>query len=106
MGRKLSQQHRCAARLVVALDYRDPYLSPYQEFQAWKQHPKIRALLAGGNAVLQYGARALNEGGLQSVPSLAFPGGALIGCAAGFLNVPKIKVGGARHARSRRLACN
>ncbi len=77
-------------RLVVALDYKDPYLSPYQEFQAWKQHPKIRALLAGGS-VLQYGARALNEGGVQSVPKLAFPGGALIGCAAGFLNVPKIK---------------
>ena len=75
----------------MALDYRDPYLSPYQEFQAWKQHPKIRALLEGGTP-LQYGARALNEGGLQSVPKLAFPGGALIGCAAGFLNVPKIKV--------------
>ena len=84
-------------RLVVALDYRDPYLSPYQEFQAWKQHPKIRAVLQGGS-VLQYGARALNEGGVQSVPSLAFPGGALIGCAAGFLNVPKIKAGAPRDA--------
>lgn len=80
-------------RLVVALDYRDPYLSPYQEFQRWKQHPRIRQLLQGGT-VLQYGARALNEGGLQSVPKLTFPGGALLGCAAGFLNVPKIKVGG------------
>jgi electron-transferring-flavoprotein dehydrogenase len=78
-------------RLVVALDYRDPYLSPYQEFQQWKRHPKVAALLEGGT-VLQYGARALNEGGLQSVPKLAFPGGALVGCAAGFLNVPKIKV--------------
>ena len=75
----------------MALDYKDPYLSPYQEFQRWKQHPKIRALLEGG-LVLQYGARALNEGGLQSIPKLSFPGGALIGCSAGFLNVPKIKV--------------
>ncbi len=78
------------ARLVVALDYRDPYLNPYQEFQRWKAHPRIRALLHGGTC-LAYGARALNEGGLQSVPRLAFPGGALVGCAAGFLNVPKIK---------------
>lgn len=77
-------------RYVVALDYKDPYLSPYQEFQRWKQHPKIRALLEGGS-VLQYGARTLNEGGLQSIPKLTFPGGALIGCSAGFLNVPKIK---------------
>ena len=79
-------------RYVVALDYKDPYLNPYQEFQRWKQHPKIRALLEGGS-VLQYGARTLNEGGLQSIPKLTFPGGALIGCSAGFLNVPKIKVG-------------
>ena len=81
----------CNGRLVVALDYRDPYLNPYQEFQRWKSHPKIRRLLQGGT-VLQYGARCLNEGGLQSVPRLSFPGGALIGCSAGFLNVPKIKV--------------
>ena len=77
-------------RLVVALDYRDPYLSPFQDFQRWKAHPRIRRLLAGGTC-MQYGARALNEGGLQSMPRLAFPGGALVGCAAGFLNVPKIK---------------
>ena len=77
-------------RYVVALDYKDPYLNPYQEFQRWKEHPKIRALLEGGS-VLQYGARTLNEGGLQSIPKLTFPGGALIGCSAGFLNVPKIK---------------
>jgi electron-transferring-flavoprotein dehydrogenase len=77
--------------MVVALDYRDPYLSPYQEFQRWKQHPRVRQLLEGGS-VLQYGARALNEGGLQSIPKLTFPGGALVGCSAGFLNVPKIKV--------------
>jgi electron-transferring-flavoprotein dehydrogenase len=80
-----------ACRFVVGLDYRNPYLSPYQEFQRWKQHPLIRQLLEGGTC-LQYGARTLNEGGQQSVPGLTFPGGALIGCSAGFLNVPKIKV--------------
>ena len=78
--------------LVVGLDYSNPYLSPYQEFQRWKQHPLIRKLLEGGTC-LQYGARTLNEGGQQSVPGLTFPGGALLGCSAGFLNVPKIKVG-------------
>lgn len=76
---------------MVALDYKDPYLSLYQEFQRWKQHPKIRELLDGGTC-LQYGARTLNEGGFQSIPKLTFPGGALLGCSAGFLNVPKIKV--------------
>ena len=76
---------------VIALDYQDPYLNLYQEFQRWKQHPKIRDLLDGGTC-LQYGARTLNEGGFQSIPKLTFPGGALVGCSAGFLNVPKIKV--------------
>ncbi|XP_049847885.1 uncharacterized protein LOC126304749 [Schistocerca gregaria] len=75
---------------VVALDYKNPYLSPYQEFQRWKQHPSVRSLLERGRCV-EYGARALNEGGFQSIPRLTFPGGALIGCAAGFLNVPRIK---------------
>lgn len=75
---------------VVALDYKNPYLSPYQEFQRFKAHPSIRPLLEGGQ-VLQYGARTLNEGGFQSIPKVEFPGGALIGCSAGFLNVPKIK---------------
>ena len=78
-------------RFVIALDYQDPYLNLYQEFQRWKQHPKIRSLLDGGTC-LQYGARTLNEGGFQSIPKLTFPGGALVGCSAGFLNVPKIKV--------------
>ena len=82
----------CICSLVVGLDYSNPYLSPYQEFQRWKQHPLIRKLLEGGTC-LQYGARTLNEGGQQSVPGLTFPGGALLGCSAGFLNVPKIKVG-------------
>ena len=75
---------------MIALDYQDPYLNLYQEFQRWKQHPKIKNLLDGGTC-LQYGARTLNEGGFQSIPKLTFPGGALVGCSAGFLNVPKIK---------------
>lgn len=76
--------------LVVGLDYENPYLSPYEEFQRFKQHPLIRPLLMGGQC-LNYGARALNEGGWQSLPKLTFPGGMLIGCSAGFLNVPQIK---------------
>lgn len=81
---------RVSIGFVVALDYKNPYLSPYEEFQRYKSHPSIRTLLEDGE-VLQYGARCLNEGGLQSMPSLEFPGGAIIGCSAGFLNVPKIK---------------
>jgi electron-transferring-flavoprotein dehydrogenase len=79
-----------ALGFVVALNYRNPYLSPFEEFQRWKQHPAIREVLEGGRRV-SYGARAINEGGWQAVPKLAFPGGALIGCAAGFVNVPRIK---------------
>lgn len=79
-----------ALGLVIGLDYRNPYLNPYQELQRFKTHPFLRPLLEGGKR-LSYGARALNEGGFQSIPKLIFPGGALIGCAAGFLNVPKIK---------------
>jgi electron-transferring-flavoprotein dehydrogenase len=79
-----------ALGFVVALNYRNPYLSPFEEFQRWKQHPAIREVLEGGRRV-SYGARAINEGGWQSVPKLAFPGGALIGCSAGFVNVPRIK---------------
>jgi electron-transferring-flavoprotein dehydrogenase len=75
---------------VTALDYSNPYISPYQEMQRWKHHPLLANLLEGGKPIA-YGARALNEGGLQSIPKLVFPGGALIGCTAGFLNVPKIK---------------
>jgi electron-transferring-flavoprotein dehydrogenase len=75
---------------VVGLDYENPHLSPFDEMQRFKTHPAIRPMLEGGKRVA-YGARALNEGGLQSIPKLVFPGGALIGCAAGFLNVPKIK---------------
>ena len=75
---------------VVHLNYRNPYLNPYQEFQRWKHHPEVAALLKGGKRV-SYGARAIVEGGFQSIPTLAFPGGALIGCSAGFVNVPRIK---------------
>jgi electron-transferring-flavoprotein dehydrogenase len=75
---------------VVHLNYDDPYLSPFDEFQRIKMHPAVRATLEGGKR-LAYGARAITEGGYQSVPRLSFPGGALIGCAAGFVNVPRIK---------------
>jgi electron-transferring-flavoprotein dehydrogenase len=75
---------------VIGLDYQNPYLNPFEEFQRFKTHPLIRPLLEGGRC-LSYGARALNEGGYQSIPKLEFLGGSLIGCAAGFLNVPKIK---------------
>ncbi|MFW2831437.1 electron transfer flavoprotein-ubiquinone oxidoreductase [Sphingomonas sp. ID0503] len=82
--------NQVALGFVVGLGYKNPYLSPFEEFQRWKQHPAIRAILEGGRRV-SYGARAINEGGWQSVPKLAFPGGALIGCSAGFVNVPRIK---------------
>lgn len=75
---------------VVSLDYKNPHLSPYEEFQRFKTHKHIKAMLKGGKRIA-YGARAINEGGYQAVPKLTFPGGALIGCSAGFLNVPKIK---------------
>ncbi len=75
---------------VVGLDYSNPWLSPFDEFQRFKTHPTVRAMLEGGKRVA-YGARALNEGGFQAIPKLVFPGGALIGDCAGFLNVPKIK---------------
>jgi electron-transferring-flavoprotein dehydrogenase len=75
---------------IVALNYRNPYLSPFKEFQRWKQHPRIRQYLEGGERV-SYGARAVNKGGLQSLPRLSFPGGVLVGCEAGFLNGAKIK---------------
>ena len=75
---------------VTWLNYTNPYLSPFQEMQKWKTHPEIAAILKGGKRV-SYGARAINDGGLQSIPKLVFPGGALIGCSAGFLNVPRLK---------------
>jgi electron-transferring-flavoprotein dehydrogenase len=82
---------RCVAvGLVVHLDYANPYLSPFDEFQRLKHHPAIAEHLRGGTRI-GYGARAITEGGLQSVPQLAFPGGALVGCSAGLVNVPRIK---------------
>jgi electron-transferring-flavoprotein dehydrogenase len=75
---------------IVALNYRNPHLSPFQEFQRWKLHPRIRSTLEGGKRI-GYGARAVNKGGLQSLPRLVFPGGVLVGCDAGFLNGVKIK---------------
>ena len=75
---------------VVHLNYQNPYLSPFEEFQRFKTHPLMRDTFAGGKRIC-YGARAITEGGYQSVPKLTFPGGALIGCAAGFVNVPRIK---------------
>jgi len=79
-----------AVGFVVHLNYANPYLSPFEEFQRFKTHPLVRGTFVGGKR-LCYGARALTEGGWQSVPKLVFPGGALIGCAAGFMNVPRIK---------------
>ena len=78
------------AGFIVALNYENPSLSPFQEFQRWKLHPKIRCYLEGGKRIA-YGARAVNKGGIQSLPKLTFPGGMLVGCDAGFLNGVKIK---------------
>jgi electron-transferring-flavoprotein dehydrogenase len=75
---------------IVALNYSNPYLNPFREFQRWKTHPRIRHYLEGGERI-SYGARAVNKGGLQSLPELSFPGGVLAGCEAGFLNGAKIK---------------
>jgi electron-transferring-flavoprotein dehydrogenase len=82
--------NKVAVGFVVHLNYDDPYLSPFDEFQRFKTHPAIRTLFEGGKR-LAYGARAITEGGYQSVPRLSFAGGALVGCAAGFVNVPRIK---------------
>jgi len=84
------EDNQVAVGFVIGLDYSNPHLSPFDEFQRFKTHPKIRPTFEGGRRVA-YGARAINEGGFQSIPKLTFPGGLLIGCTAGFLNVPKIK---------------
>ncbi|MCP4997891.1 MAG: NAD(P)/FAD-dependent oxidoreductase, partial [Hyphomicrobiales bacterium] len=78
------------AGFIIALNYKNPHLSPFEEFQRWKLHPKIRRYLEDGKRIA-YGARAVNKGGMQSLPKLAFPGGMLVGCGAGFLNGVKIK---------------
>ena len=84
------ENNQVAVGFVVGLDYRNPFLSPFEEFQRFKTHPAIRPIFEGGRRI-SYGARALNEGGFQAIPQLDFPGGSIIGCAAGFLNVAKIK---------------
>ena len=84
------EERQVAVGFVIGLDYKNPFLNPFEEFQRFKTHPAIRPIFEGGRRIA-YGARALNEGGFQSIPRLDFPGGALIGDAAGFVNVPKIK---------------
>ena len=96
------ENNQVAVGFVVGLDYQNPYLSPFDEFQWFKTHPAIRPAFEGGQRVA-YGARALAEGGYQSVPRLVFPGGALVGDTAGFLNVPKIK--GTHTAMKSALVC-
>ena len=82
--------NQVAIGFVIGLDYSNPHLDPFKEFQRFKHHPLVASLLTGGRRI-SYGARALNEGGYQSIPKLTMPGAAIIGCAAGFMNVPKIK---------------
>jgi electron-transferring-flavoprotein dehydrogenase len=84
------ENNQVALGFIVSLDYSNPFISPFEEMQRWKTHPAIRAEIEGGRRV-SYGARAINEGGYQAIPKLVFPGGALIGCSAGFVNVPRIK---------------
>ena len=84
------ENNQVAVGFVTGLDYANPYLSPFEEMQRFKTHPAIRGVFEGGRRIA-YGARALTEGGWQSIPKLTFPGGALIGCGAGFMNVPRIK---------------
>ena len=84
------ENNQVAVGFVVHLNYANPHLSPFDEFQRFKHHPSVRPILEGGRRI-SYGARAITEGGLQSIPKLAFPGGALIGCSAGFVNVARIK---------------
>jgi electron-transferring-flavoprotein dehydrogenase len=84
------ENNQVAVGFVIGLDYKNPHLSPFEEFQRFKTHPDIRGTFEEGRRI-SYGARAISEGGLQSIPRVIFPGGALVGDTAGFLNVPKIK---------------
>jgi electron-transferring-flavoprotein dehydrogenase len=84
------EDNQVAVGFVIHLSYENPYLSPFDEFQRFKTHPSVCDFFEGGKRI-SYGARAINEGGLQSIPKLTFPGGALIGCSAGFVNLPRIK---------------
>ena len=81
------ENNQVSVGFVIGLDYKNPYLSPFDEFQRFKTHPKIKKIFEGGKRI-SYGARALNEGGFQSIPKLTVPGGLLVGCTAGFMNVP------------------
>lgn len=85
-----AEDHRVYIGFVVHLNYANPYIDPYEEFQRFKHHPAIAPVLEGGRRI-SYGARAITEGGWQSLPTAAFAGGALLGCAAGLVNVPRIK---------------
>lgn len=88
---------------MVNLNYQNPYLSPFDEFQRFKTHAGVKEIFEGGKRI-SYGARAITEGGYQSVPKLSFPGGLIIGCSAGFVNVPRIKLpqrNALRHSGSR-----
>jgi len=76
--------------MVIGLDYKNTYLNPYKEFQQWKLHPDVSKYLTGCSCI-SYGARVVNKGGYHAIPHLTFPGGLLVGCSAGFLNVTKIK---------------
>ena len=84
------EDNKVALGFVVGLDYKNPWLSPFEEFQRWKTHPSIRAHLEGGKRI-GYGARAITAGGILSLPKMVFPGGALVGCDAGYLNASRIK---------------
>ena len=84
------ENNQVSVGFVIGLDYKNPHLSPFDEFQRFKIHPKIKKIFEGGKRI-SYGARALTEGGFQSIPKLTVPGGLLVGCTAGFMNVPKIK---------------
>eukprot|EP00088_Acartia_fossae_P040775 TRINITY_DN4250_c0_g1_i1.p1 TRINITY_DN4250_c0_g1~~TRINITY_DN4250_c0_g1_i1.p1 ORF type:complete len:615 (-),score=177.37 TRINITY_DN4250_c0_g1_i1:1101-2945(-) len=86
----LAEDNLVAVGFVIGLDYTNPYLHPFKTFQQFKTHPSVAPIFEGGNRI-GYGARALNEGGFQSIPKLTFPGGCLVGCSPGFMNVPKIK---------------
>src|SRR3546814_12308777 len=83
------EDNQVAVGFVIDLAYQNPYLSPFDEFQRFKTHPSVRGYFEGGKRIA-YGARAITEGGLQSIPKLTFPGGALIGCSAGFVHLPPI----------------
>ncbi len=96
------ENNQVAVGLIVGLDYENPYLSPFEEMQRFKTHPKIHPLFSGARRIA-FGARALNEGGFQSIPKLTFPGGALIGAAAGFMNVARIK--GSHTAMKSAIVC-